>query len=232
MKPIYTPKGAAREYSDLALNIYNGCTNGCTYCYAPGITRKKREDFYSVASPRNGLLEALIKQLESGRFDGETIHLCFTCDPYPSDTKTGITREVIALLKSHKCNVQILTKNPALSKRDWNLLDRDDWIGITYSGATEEIETNSESGNARLETLREAKQWGFKTWVSCEPVYSESAIYDLIIAGDFIDLFKIGKLNHMHNEIEDWRVFGRRVKELCEEYGRNFIIKKSLLELM
>ena len=31
MKPIYEPKGKAREYADLALNIYTGCPNGCEY---------------------------------------------------------------------------------------------------------------------------------------------------------------------------------------------------------
>ena len=32
-KAIYQPKGAAREYSAWACNLYNGCTNQCDYCY-------------------------------------------------------------------------------------------------------------------------------------------------------------------------------------------------------
>lgn len=32
LKVIYNPKGRAREYSEYALNIYNGCDFGCKYC--------------------------------------------------------------------------------------------------------------------------------------------------------------------------------------------------------
>ena len=34
MNVIYEPKGRAREYSELACNLYRGCTHGCRYCYA------------------------------------------------------------------------------------------------------------------------------------------------------------------------------------------------------
>jgi len=30
---IYQPKGKAREYSPWACNLFNGCTNNCSYCY-------------------------------------------------------------------------------------------------------------------------------------------------------------------------------------------------------
>lgn len=29
MKPIYVPSGAAKEYGDLAINIYTGCPHMC-----------------------------------------------------------------------------------------------------------------------------------------------------------------------------------------------------------
>ncbi|KAA6320448.1 hypothetical protein EZS27_029784 [termite gut metagenome] len=32
-KAIYNPSGKAGEYSYWACNFYNGCSNGCTYCY-------------------------------------------------------------------------------------------------------------------------------------------------------------------------------------------------------
>ena len=30
---IYQPQGAAGEYTKWAINLYHGCSNGCTYCY-------------------------------------------------------------------------------------------------------------------------------------------------------------------------------------------------------
>lgn len=37
MKPIYEPKGKAKEYGDYALNIYTGCPHRCYYCFAPSV---------------------------------------------------------------------------------------------------------------------------------------------------------------------------------------------------
>ena len=38
---IYEPKGRAREYGELALNLYSGCRHGCKYCYVPAVLRRK-----------------------------------------------------------------------------------------------------------------------------------------------------------------------------------------------
>ena len=40
MKPIYEPKGKAKEYGDLAINIYTGCPHNCFYCFAPNVLHK------------------------------------------------------------------------------------------------------------------------------------------------------------------------------------------------
>lgn len=40
MAAIYEPKGAAREYSPLALNYQTGCDHGCVYCYVPKMMQR------------------------------------------------------------------------------------------------------------------------------------------------------------------------------------------------
>lgn len=35
MHIIYKTTGRAREYSELAVNLYQGCAHACAYCYAP-----------------------------------------------------------------------------------------------------------------------------------------------------------------------------------------------------
>lgn len=230
MRPIYRPKGAALEYADLALNIYTGCTNGCDYCYAPGVLRKTRDAFSREAQARQGLIEALEKQLAGGAYRGKTVHLCFTCDPYPANTDTMATNKVISLLKAAGCHVQILTKNPDLSVRDWHMLDEHDWIGTTYSG-DDRREGEALGQATRLVYLEIAKKTGFNTWVSCEPVLDPGRVLQLIRTGDYIDLFKIGKLNH-EKSCTDWAAFGREAELACEMCGRDYVIKDALRKEM
>ena len=41
MTIIYEPKGRAREYAALAANLYNTCSHGCRYCYAPAAMKQR-----------------------------------------------------------------------------------------------------------------------------------------------------------------------------------------------
>lgn len=50
MKIIYEPKGAAKEYSELAVNLYLGCNHGCKYCFAPRCMFKTKEEYFFVLS--------------------------------------------------------------------------------------------------------------------------------------------------------------------------------------
>lgn len=51
-KPIYVPKGKAKEYGDYAINIYTGCPHRCFYCFAPTVLRRDRETFHTNVKPR------------------------------------------------------------------------------------------------------------------------------------------------------------------------------------
>jgi len=175
--PIYEPKGAAKEYGDLALNIYNGCTHDCFYCYAPNVLHKTREAFHANVQPRPGIVEEVRKQLDKEKITDKMIHLCFTCDPYPMGIDTTATREIIKLLKAAGNRVQILTKGGRAAERDFDLLDENDRFGITYAGYSEEDdrsiakeEPNAASPRDRIVSLMNARKRGIKTWVSFEPV--------------------------------------------------------------
>lgn len=71
-KPIYEPRGRAREYGELAVNIYTGCNHGCSYCYAPAVLHRGREEFAEVR-PRPGIVEEVRRQLEREKISGKTI---------------------------------------------------------------------------------------------------------------------------------------------------------------
>lgn len=233
MKPIYQPKGAAREYGELALNIYTGCPHRCYYCFAPNVLHRDKEIFHSCVKPREGIITETIKQLEREQITGKTIHLCFTCDPYPTGYDSSTTREIIKLLKEYGNHVQILTKGNGIN--DFDLLDENDWYGITLTDYPYEIADKYDNGislQSRLISLIAAKQLGIKTWVSFEPVLSAmgvlKTIYDYY---EYFDLVKIGKLNYHKSNI-DWKSFGEQAEALCNNLGLKYYIKDSLRKEM
>lgn len=229
MKPIYKTKGKAKEYGELSINIYTGCNHGCVYCYAPSVLKKTREVFEDI-KPRENIIEATRLQLESGSYKGKKIHLCFTCDPYPADIDTATSREIIKLIKDAGAYVQILTKGGNRALRDFDLLDTNDWFGVTiteYVGKDKQLEPNAASTIERLNTLELAKARGLNTWVSFEPVYNPNLVYEWIKNIKCVDLFKIGKLNYAPSDI-DWKAFGHECERLCKEYNRQYYIKEDL----
>lgn len=120
-KPIYVPKGKAKEYGDYAINIYTGCPHRCFYCFAPLVLRRDRETFHTIVKPQEHIVEEVRKQIEREHITGQLIHLCFTCDPYPTGYDSTPTREIIKILKGSGNHVQILTKGDG--SRDFDLLD-------------------------------------------------------------------------------------------------------------
>lgn len=231
MKPLYTPKGKAKEYGDYAVNIYTGCPHRCWYCFAPRVLHKNREEFHSRVEPREGIAEALKKQIEREGVKDKLIHLCFTCDPYPTGCDTTVTREVIKVIKESGNHVQILTKGDG--SRDFDLLDGNDWYGITLSGVNPSAtRLYCCPPMDRLKALMDAHIWGIKTWVSFEPVLSaEGVLRDLKDWHKCFDKVKIGKLNY-HPSTIDWADFGRRAEALCKKLGLDYYIKESLRAVM
>jgi DNA repair photolyase len=219
--PIYVPTGRAKEYGDYALNIYTGCPHRCWYCFAPGVLHRDKELFHTDVRPRDGIVEAVKKQLNGGAIKGKLIHLCFTCDPYPRGYDTTITREIIKLIKASGNHVQLLTKND--ETRDLDLLDENDWYGVTLTG---EIEDHAALPGDRIYAAYKAKQAGIKIWVSYEPVLTTEVVYLYLKFSDF-DKVKIGKLNY-HSSKTDWKKFGEEAERICKGRGLSYYIKDDL----
>lgn len=221
MKPIYEPTGKAKEYGDYALNIYTGCPHRCYYCFAPNVLHKQKEQFWSVVNPRPNIVEETRKQLQREKITGKTIHICFTCDPYPTGYDTTTTREIIKAIKESGNHVQILTKGNGM--RDFDLLDEMDWYGITLDGSGCGEEN-------RLWQIVKAKIQGIKTWISFEPVLDDLTVLTMlenVCKYGWADKVKIGKLNY-HPSIIDWNRFGTEAERICKKYGMDYYIKESL----
>ena len=225
MKPIYVPKGKAKEYGDYAINIYTGCPHRCYYCFAPSVLRKDREAFHSNVEPRKGIVEAVKRQLDKEQIAGKLIHLCFTCDPYPANIDTTPTRQIIEAIKSAGANVRILTKGGRRATQDFDLLDENDWFGVTLTG-DDRSEPGAEREPYRVQSLLAAHDAGINTWVSYEPVLNAERVKNYIAMLP-VDSIKIGKLNYATSDI-DWYKFGHECERLCQKHRRDYYIKDSL----
>lgn len=237
MKPIYEPKGSAKEYGDYAINIYTGCPHRCFYCFAPGVLHRNKEEFHSHVEPRKNIVEEVRKQIEREHITGKLIHLCFTCDPYPTGYDSTPTREIIKILKESGNHVQILTKGDG--SRDFDLLDENDWYGVSISSFNtttdhrmiSPYEPRAKNPYFRVAIAEKAKAQGIKTWISLEPVVDEYVIQTFSCFSSAFDKVKVGKLNYFPSDI-DWKEFGKEAEKLCQEMGVNYYIKDSLRKEM
>lgn len=242
--PIYVPKGAAREYSPLALNLYLSCGHGCKYCYAPRVTHKKDADFHvREAEPRKGIIEALEKQLtkldNAGTQITEQVLLSFIGDPYGPTTDEGkTTSKALEILCRYDVPTAILTKDPEMCLLDLDIIRnfKNIMIGTTLVFADQECknwEPNAPMTTDRMEILSIFKERGIKTFVSMEPViYIEDSIRILraLVQQGTGDIIKLGKLNgQLENQYPvDWTKYLKTALEILRPSGRAIYVKNDL----
>ncbi len=233
---LYEPKGKAREYSEIAVNLYRGCTHRCEYCYAPATLRLKKENF-SVSVLRDNILKKLEKDALKLYLENEIgpVLLCFTCDPYqPIDDEYQISRQAIQILHQYNIRVTILTKGGKRAERDFDLLSKIDWFGVTLTNLEDSTSIQWEPGAAlpkdRINSLRKANKKGINTWVSLEPVlYPEVTLNIIKKTHKFVDKYKVGILNyHPHSKDIDWHKFAVEVDNLLQELGCDYYLKNDL----
>jgi DNA repair photolyase len=236
MPLIYDPGGKAAEYPPLAMNIYRGCSHGCVYCYAPAATYNQREAFHANVQPRNNFFKELGKDLIKFRGDKRPILLCFTTDPYqPIEETAKLTHYSLKKLIENGNTVKILTKGGTRAVRDFDIMKTGNCdFGATLTFLDEarslEWEPNAAKPSDRIDALRMAKEAGIKTWASLEPVIDPEQVYEIINAThEFIDLYKVGKLNyHPLSKTIAWHDFRVNVESLLTSLNKDFYIKDDL----
>lgn len=239
MKIVYEPKGAALEYSPLAINLYEGCEHGCKYCYAPSCRFKTKEDFFGNQTHRKDVLAKLQKDLEEmvRKEDNRRTLFCFICDPYQKDNDFNmLTRQALTLFSAYNKNFQILSKGGLKATRDFDLYSKGDAYAATLTFYDEEKskewEPKAATPKERIESLRIAKSKGIETWVSFEPVIDPKETFKLLEATyEFTDLYKVGKINRFNTGIEvDWKEFTHKIINRLEQLNKKYYIKDSLKE--
>jgi len=241
MSVIYTPKGRAREYSPLALNLYTQCANGCDYCYCPACLHKSPEEFFCDApEPRKGIIKNLGISL-SKIDEQKQVLLSFIGDPYGKAADDNIsTQNALLTLLNFDMPVAILTKSGSRCIRDYTLFQKFGdriQVGASLTFKSELDRDEYEPGAARaadrLETLKALHNAGIKTFASFEPVIDPAQSLQLMRDSlDFVDTYKVGKINNYKglDKKIDWIWFLTRTLAILREAGKQIYIKKDLRE--
>lgn len=240
------------EYGDYTLNHVLGCAHGCKYpCYAFLMARR----FGRVKSYENWIepylasnaLELLDKEIPRLKSKIESVHLCFTTDPfmYGYDEIEQMSLAIIRKLNDADIKCVVLTKG-LLPKTLIELSD-DNEYGITLISLDESFGRRIEPGAApyrdRLAALKYLHDCGCKTWVSIEPYPTPNVIEQdletILDTLDFTDKIIFGRTNYNkvvsaykgHKEFFDQQA--RRVIDFCEDRGMKYHIKDgTLLEVV
>lgn len=240
MGTIYEPKGKAREYSPLALNIYKGCNHGCFYCYVPNMMKRFNKDYKHNEIIANEKFLIDLEKTAKKYYDCHTqILLSFTTDLYNSyDDIYNLTSEALKILLKNKIPVAILTKGGNRALKDLELFKKFNGhikVGTSLTFSNDNNSLKYEPGAAvfteRINMLKVLNGNGIKTWVSIEPVINVNESLDCILKSlEYTDSYKVGKLNHYSylESLIDWGRFLDYAVMLLRYNKKKFYIKKDL----
>jgi DNA repair photolyase len=244
MSAIYEPKGAAREYSPLALNYIKGCDHGCVYCYVPKMMKRFNAGYVHsdvYIKEESALIKEVTASARKYRNSDKQVFLSFLTDPYSSfNHKTKLTGRVLQILLDHNIPVSILSKGGLRILEDIDIIKAfgdNIQVGasLTFSSLKDSIkwEKGAAIPEERFEALKVLHENGIRTWASMEPViFPDQSLEIMEITNSYVDAYKIGKLNHFkkHEEKFDWPKFLVDSVAIMRKYNKKFYIKKDLLE--
>lgn len=236
LQAIYEPRGKAAEYARWAVNLYRGCTHGCTYCYVPQVLHMERPVFHAECVERPGILDKLRHDAELLASSGndpvlnDPVLFCFTSDPYQPGAHA--TRAALSIMREFNIPFNVLTKG-YMAYRDFDLYGPNDCFGVTLTldwPESAKWEPSAATPAERLANLQDAHNRGIRTWVSLEPVIEPAQTLRLIdITHEYVDHYAVGKLNyHPLAGTIDWPKFLRDELAKLKQYGNSYYIKESL----
>jgi DNA repair photolyase len=182
-KSVITRNNSPDVGFETSLNPYRGCEHGCIYCYA----RPTHEylgfsaglDFESKIMVKTNAPELLRAELESPRWQPQTLVLSGVTDPYqPIERKLRITRGCLEVLAKFRNPVAIITKN-RLVTRDIDILRNlaafnavavNISVTSLNSNLQRVLEPRTSSPPARLDAVSQLRKAGIPTGVMVAPI--------------------------------------------------------------
>ena len=236
------------EYGDYTINHVQGCAHGCKFpCYAMMMAKRfgtaKTYEEWCVPKLVENALEILEKEIPKLKDKIESVHLCFSTDPfmYGYDEISRMSIEIIKKLNAAGIKCTALTKG--ILPIELAQLSSENEYGITLvsldEGFRTEMEPNTAPYQERIAALRALHDAGCKTWVSIEPYptpnFIEQDLSEILEAISFCDKIIFGRLNYNKkvSEYKEHKVYfnelAERVIAYCEANGKQYHIKDGTI---
>ena len=236
------------EYGDYTLNHVQGCAHGCKYpCYAMQMAKRfgKVKSYSEWCEPKlaANTLEILDKEIPRIKDRINSVHLCFTTDPFMVgyDEVSNMSISIIKKLNENDVPCSVLTKG--ILPYELAQLSKNNEYGITLvsldEGFREQFEPNTAHIQERIHALRELHNAGCFTWISIEPYPTPNIIEQDLVAVldsvDFVDKIIFGRMhyNKLVSEYKNYKLFyndsARTVINYCVAHSINYHIKKGTI---
>lgn len=236
------------EYGDYTMNHIQGCAHGCRFpCYA--FLMKKRfgqiKNYAQWLEPHlvSNTLELLDQEIPKLRDKIQSVHLCFSTDPFMSGYPEVSAMSIAAIRKLNQAGIRCTTLTKGILPLELAQLSTENEHGITLISMDETYRETMEPGAApyadRLAALKALHEAGCKTWVSIEPYPTPNLIKqnlrEILDAVSFADKIIFGRTNYCKevNAYKQHKVFynqmAGQVTEFCEQHRIQYHIKEKTI---
>lgn len=237
------------EYGDYTINHVLGCSHGCQYpCYAMMIAKrygrvKSYEDWCEPKLVENAI-ELLDKEIPKLKDKIESVHLCFTTDPFMYGYEDIAQMSIAIIKKLNDAGIKCTALTKGILPIDLaQQLSPENEYGISLvslnEGFRRVMEPNAAPYIDRIQALYNLHKAGCKTWVSMEPYPTPNFIAQdlnqILDAIGFCDKIIFGRLNYNGrvSEYEDYRNFfnqsAYQVIDFCNIHHKQYHIKNGTI---
>lgn len=237
------------EYGDYTLNHVQGCLHGCKYpCYAFLMAKRfgKVKTYEEWLQPQivENAMELLDIELPRYKSKIETLHLCFTTDPfmYQREDISSLSMKILRKANSYGIKCSVLTKG--ILPFELATLPLKNEYGITLVSLNEafrnEYEPYAAPIQARLAALRRLSEQGARTWVSIEPYPTPNLIEQdlgaILESVRFTDRIIFGRLhyNKAVSAYQNYQAFYNKcadqVIDFCSQHNIEYHIKNGTVQ--
>ncbi|MDR2562011.1 MAG: hypothetical protein LBC63_09610 [Holophagales bacterium] len=232
------------EYGDYTMNHVLGCSHGCLYpCYAFLMAKRfgQASTYEDWCKPKlvSNTIEILDREIPRLKSKIESVHLCFTTDPFMHGYDEVGEMSLAAIKKLNAAGIRCTVLTKRMLPIELADQSPENEYGITVVSLDESFRQKNEPGASpyadRIAALKTLHDRGCRTWVSIEPYPSPNIIKQdlepILDAVSFADRIIFGRTNY-NKEISAFpnhRAFYNEqasiVAQFCTEHKIKYYIK-------